>query len=1165
MTASSISPQTNSSTSPTATSVRAGACRARVVAGCWLAFSAAGLWAQSAAPDAAALAKYDRNHDGRLDATELAAMRADEDRALRPGAVSESGEVVQLSPFEVVDDRRGYYGANTMSGTRINAKIEDLASSITVVTKEQMADFAMLDINDIFAYEASTEGSATYTDFSFNSSFQPSDRLSDSPNTANRIRGLGSANIAYSGFETSRRVPIDPISADAVEISRGPNSNLFGLGNASGTANTVPATANLSRNRTQGQVRFDSYGRLTGEGGFRESLDVNRVLLKDKLALRASQVFQNTEFTRQPSGVKAERYNAMVKYRPFKTTTISASYQSFHQYGSRPNSITPRDGVSQWIAAGSPTWDPVTNTAYIDGSPVNNTGRPVTTLGGGMPRINNIAAFNSAFQTTGRGTSFMYIDQGGVAYWTAPRGTSTQDALLTTTASNNQTGNNLVFLNPQTLRASQPLWTSDGAVSSKSLYDWTHLNAAAMNNFNERTGTSLVTVDQIFFDTRRQMLAAQLGWFREDSPIYRRDFPTGSAGSTYLYVDVNRRRLDGTPNPFFLRPYIGITEVNAIESPLLNDTYRAQLAYKLDLTQEKSWVRWLGLHQVSGFGEYKHNTTRSFYYQLAMLDNHPWLSASTPRANSVLLAGDTLPQDAQSPTGSRSYRLYYVGDNQGSNFDYAPYRSPLDGTFNYTWGNFAAGQANQEPTQVGYAATVNGTGGAQNSLKIQKTQGIVLQSHLLNDRLVGTFGLRKDKVYTKAGVNAHLLPDGRTHDYEWDAQWASGDYKSNQGLTRTVGGVVKLTRWLSVHANKSDSFIPADPAINLHGKFLPNPQGKGQDWGFTLSLLNGKVNLRANQFITRTVNDRNGSSSTFATRALKMDVFDGQPSRNFSLDARSRQWLQATQPGLTGAALDAAVAKEMQMDPQLLNLLQTSVNFGGLPIGEGQEALSRGREFELHINPTNYWTVKANFTQDETVQAAIAQDLLDYLKERGAVWDTIIDKETRQPWVTSSYAGGQTARNYLAGNVTGGLSIVQQTVGKSLPQIRKYHANISTNYYLRGITDHRWLRNVNVGGAVRWEDKGSIGYYGVERLPAIITTLDKNNPIYDKAHAYFDLLVAYRTKVFADKVGMTVQLNVKNVQEGGRLQPVSAFPDGTPNAYRIVDPRQFILTATFDL
>jgi hypothetical protein len=124
---------------------------------------------------------------------------------------------------------------------------------------------------------------------------------------------------------------------------------------------------------------------------------------------------------------------------------------------------------------------------------------------------------------------------------------------------------------------------------------------------------------------------------------------------------------------------------------------------------------------------------------------------------------------------------------------------------------------------------------------------------------------------------------------------------------------------------------------------------------------------------------------------------------------------------------------------------------------------------------------------------------------------------------------------------------------------------MSTNLHLRGLTDNRWLRAINVGGAIRWEDKASIGYYGVESLPAIINSLDRNRPIYDKSRYYVDLLAASRTKIFSNKVGMTVQLNVRNVAEGGRLQAVSAFPDGTPNAYRIVDPRQFILSATFDL
>ena len=66
-------------------------------------------------------------------------------------------ETVLLSPFTVTSEKdAGYYGANTLSGTRMNAKLEDLGASITVVTKQQMLDLALLNMDDIFAYEAST-------------------------------------------------------------------------------------------------------------------------------------------------------------------------------------------------------------------------------------------------------------------------------------------------------------------------------------------------------------------------------------------------------------------------------------------------------------------------------------------------------------------------------------------------------------------------------------------------------------------------------------------------------------------------------------------------------------------------------------------------------------------------------------------------------------------------------------------------------------------------------------------------------------------------------------------------------------------------------------------------------------------------------------------------
>ena len=65
-----------------------------------------------------------------------------------------------LSPFGVVADTKGYQATNTMSGTRLNTKLGDPLSDYRR-HEEQMADFAMLDINDIF-HTASTEGTGTY-------------------------------------------------------------------------------------------------------------------------------------------------------------------------------------------------------------------------------------------------------------------------------------------------------------------------------------------------------------------------------------------------------------------------------------------------------------------------------------------------------------------------------------------------------------------------------------------------------------------------------------------------------------------------------------------------------------------------------------------------------------------------------------------------------------------------------------------------------------------------------------------------------------------------------------------------------------------------------------------------------------------------------------------
>jgi outer membrane receptor for monomeric catechols len=153
----------------------------------------------------------------------------------------------------------------------------------------------------------------------------------------------------------------------------------------------------------------------------------------------------------------------------------------------------------------------------------------------------------------------------------------------------------------------------------------------------------------------------------------------------------------------------------------------------------------------------------------------------------------------------------------------------------------------------------------------------------------------------------------------------------------------------------------------------------------------------------------------------------------------------------------------------------------------------------------------------------------------------------------------------LTTQVTAPLAVAKAVEGKSRPQIRKYRVNLISSYGLEGLTDNRILKRLKVGGGLRWEDKGAIGYYGVQTFPDVITELDRNRPVYAPANLYVDAFVSYRMRLFSNKVGATFQLNVRNLQENGRLQAIAAYPDGTANVYRIVDPRQFILSATFDL
>jgi hypothetical protein len=105
---------------------------------------------------------------------------------------------------------------------------------------------------------------------------------------------------------------------------------------------------------------------------------------------------------------------------------------------------------------------------------------------------------------------------------------------------------------------------------------------------------------------------------------------------------------------------------------------------------------------------------------------------------------------------------------------------------------------------------------------------------------------------------------------------------------------------------------------------------------------------------------------------------------------------------------------------------------------------------------------------------------------------------------------------------------------------------------------------------VRWESRASIGYLAGPPetsgpYQGAVLFLDNDKPVWDKARFYVDLSAGYRFKLFGGRVRSKVQLNVQNVLEDGRLQMIGVNPDGGGYAYRIIDPRKFILTTSFEL
>jgi outer membrane receptor protein involved in Fe transport len=498
-------------------------------------------------------------------------------------ASSDQQTPLVMSPFEVdTTQDTGYRARNTLAGSRVNTDLKDIASPITVVTKDFLDDIGAVDVNDILTYEVGTEGTK---DFQSNTQQlgRTSDNAAQNPNDATRGRGLAPFDFTRDYFYSlsnvvtgysSQSVGFDTYNLDNITISRGADSILAGLGSPAGIINFAPELANVNRNSTDLSYRFGSYSDQ------RARLDTNIVAIPGVLAFRVAVLYKDAGFEAQPSYDLDKRYYLASTWQPFKKTIVHVSYEDDRIHEHLPATFTPEDDITQWLQLGKPVAP-----APIPGNTAGTTAIPGTSASfyeapnGGYP--NSFYSSSGQYIATYNNSSMYEYQQqnlSNVGIWQPLR------------MSNDEYGN-WHDLNTNGTQQRNSLESFEASIDQEVL-PGLNLNAAVLHEISNYGELNLGRVD-----------------FVADQIDVNQTLPWGAAnpnfGDTEMY-------------------FSGLDNQNATYSR--NTVARATATYDLDLNK---YNKWLGRYVFTGFLEDR-KTTDDFVDYNAQQDGTPTTVGSGP-------------------------------------------------------------------------------------------------------------------------------------------------------------------------------------------------------------------------------------------------------------------------------------------------------------------------------------------------------------------------------------------------------------------------------------------------------------------------------------------------------------------------------------------------------
>ncbi|MGC4074901.1 MAG: TonB-dependent receptor plug domain-containing protein [Nibricoccus sp.] len=821
---------------------------------------------------------------------------------------TETEETIVLSPFEVSSTRdTGYAATETLAGTRIRTELKDVGSAIGVVTKEFMQDIGATNSSTLLQYTTNAEVAGTRGTYAGMGSGQTLfEGFSLSGNQ--RLRGLGPADNTRDYFLTD--IPWDSFNVDRVDIQRGPNSILFGLGSPAGIINASTRNADFA-NKGNAEFRIGSYG------SNRASFGVNQQLIKNVLAVRVDGLWSDQKFQQEPAFQKDKRLYGALRwdpkiFGPGFNTSIKIKGEHGEITANRPRTSTPYDSITPWFkstaegGAGGIT----VNDLYALGSNASTTSPWLRSISGQQTPTYFINGNNAQVYSINAG----YINNG----------------FLNNNGTLRGPGDNAVGQ-----RYSEIIYGLGGyqdyAFNAKlpyynyAQYKNKMLTDPSVFNFYDKLIDGNNKGEGAQWDAYN-ITVSQTGWkdrvgieFAYDYQKYESSNWSLLGGAPAINIDVTRIMQDGSTNPNYGRAFLSSTAGGTGSAGLSErESLRASAYAEIrasDFLDQGLLTKILGRHRFNGVASEETNFTETRNYNRYANDNR-W-DAFTTRTNGYSnlftnRAPVSLVYLTPALSAASGSNIPRIGSNVRLNdgpvylFDSTWIATTVQPSDPYTIppGNTQLNRAfnpalvtSQASNQANYRGWNNGTHlntlafdeGEPLYTSATKRERVVTsyagtwQGFLWNESIVPIVGWRYDTVKTRSknalpdNINkgylklddyGYSLPDFQPKDYYKEHSLSGGVvFHLNKAIAKNWDDSIPLN--ISLTYNDSSNFQALSARVDMYNNRIENPQGKTRDYGVLLATKDNKFSLRAIKYETEVSNATVSTNSGFSNPVVQ--------------------------------------------------------------------------------------------------------------------------------------------------------------------------------------------------------------------------------------------------------------------------------------------------------